>query len=154
MKKKIVTRALVGLPAGIAVGFAITVLISLCIGDGSYYPAAPALIAAAGSEIRAVAVQGILSGVMGAAFAAASLIWEIDSWSLARQSAVYFALIAAVMLPIAYLANWMEHSLAGILSYIGIFTAIFLLVWAVQYCVWKSRIRKMNAGVKSPCGAE
>ncbi len=40
------------------------------------------------------------------------------------------------------------HSAAGILSYVGIFVAIFLAAWVTQYSVWKRKIKKMNEGIK------
>ena len=76
------------------------------------------------------------------------LIWEIDSWSLAKQSGIYFAIACVIMFPISYFANWMPHSTGGILSYVGIFVAIFLAAWIAQYSVWKRKIKKMNEGIK------
>ncbi|MGN1069557.1 MAG: DUF3021 domain-containing protein, partial [Candidatus Fimadaptatus sp.] len=133
MKKQLVKRGLFGFPVGIAIGFVITLMISACVGDGSFYPVTPELIDAMGSELNAVALQTALCGLMGTGFAMASLIWELDSWSLARQSGVYFALACMIMLPVAYIANWMEHSFGGFLAYVGIFVAIFLAVWLAQY---------------------
>ena len=147
MKKQLVKRGLFGFPVGIAVGFVITLMISACVGDGSFYPVTPELIDSMGSELNAVALQTALCGLMGTGFAMASLIWELDSWSLARQSGVYFALACMIMLPVAYIANWMEHSIGGFLAYVGIFVAIFLAVWLAQYLSWKRKIRKMNERV-------
>ena len=149
MKKKMILRGLFGLPVGIAIGFVITLLISICIGDGSFYPVMPELIQTAGNELNAVILQTILCAVLGAGFAMASVIWEMDSWSLAKQSGVYFFIISAVMLPIAYFANWMRHSLVGFLSFAGIFTAIFAVVWLSQYLLWKRTIKKLNARIRS-----
>jgi Protein of unknown function (DUF3021). len=148
MKKKLIARGLLGFPLGIAIGFVITVIISVCIGDGSFYPVTPELINAIGNELGAVILQTILCGIMGSGFAMASVIWEIDSWSLAKQSGIYFSVACIVMLPIAYAANWMEHSISGILSYAGVFAAIFVFVWLIQYFVWKNKINKMNDRVK------
>lgn len=149
MKKKLILRGLLGVPVGIAIGSVITVLISVCMGDGLYHPVTPELIGATGSELNAVIVQTVLCAVMGAGFAAASVIWEIDAWSLAKQSSIYFAVACALMFPIAYLANWMPHSLGGVLTYVGIFTAIFVAVWLSQYWIWKRRLRKMNDGIRN-----
>ena len=115
-----------------------------CIGDGSYYPVTPELICSMGNELNAVILQTVLCGVMGSGFAAASVIWELDSWSLARQSGVYFMIACIIMLPIAYITNWMEHSIAGVLSYVGIFIVIFVVVWLAQYLSWKHKIKRMN----------
>ena len=154
MKKRLLKRGLFGFPVGIAVGFVITLMISACVGDGSFYPVTPELIDSMGSELNAVALQTALCGLMGTGFAMASLIWELDSWSLARQSGVYFALACMIMLPVAYIANWMEHSLGGFLAYVGIFVAIFLAVWLAQYLSWKRKIRKMNERVGKEDGKE
>ena len=148
MKKKILMRGLFGLPTGIAIGFVITLIISICIGNGSFYPVTPELIDAAGNELNAVILQTVLCAIMGAGFAAASIIWELDSWSLAKQSGIYFAIACVIMFPISYFANWMPHSTGGILSYVGIFVAIFLATWVAQYFVWKRKIKKMNEGIK------
>lgn len=149
MKKKIIMRGLFGLPAGIAFGFIITIIISACIGKGIYYPVKPSLIEVAGSELNAVILQTVLCGIMGAGFAMASVIWKLDSWSLAKQSGIYFLIACVITLPVAYIANWMEHSVVGFLSYAGIFTAIFIAVWFIQYLAWKQKIKKINARVKN-----
>ena len=97
MKKKIIMRGLFGLPTGIAIGFVITLIISICIGNGSFYPVTPELIDATGNELNAVILQTVLCAIMGAGFAAASIIWELDSWSLAKQSGIYFMIISVIM---------------------------------------------------------
>ena len=145
MKKKIIMRGLLGLPTGIAIGFVITLIISACIGNGSFYPVTPELIDTMGNELNAVILQTVLCAVMGVGFAAASVIWELDSWSLAKQSGIYFAIISVIMLPIAYVTNWMKHTALGVLSYVAIFVAIFIVVWLSQYLLWKRKIKKMNA---------
>ncbi len=145
MKKKIIMRGLLGLPTGIAIGFVITLIISACIGNGSFYPVTPELIDTMGNELNAVILQTVLCAVMGVGFAAASVIWELDSWSLAKQSGIYFMIISVIMLPIAYVTNWMKHTALGVLSYVAIFVAIFIIVWLSQYLLWKRKIKKMNA---------
>mgnify|MGYP000505237333 FL=1 len=145
MKKKMIMRGLLGLPTGIAIGFVITLIISACIGNGSFYPVTPELIDTMGNELNAVILQTVLCAVMGVGFAAASVIWELDSWSLAKQSGIYFMIISVIMLPIAYVTNWMKHTALGVLSYVAIFVAIFIIVWLSQYLLWKRKIKKMNA---------
>ena len=86
----------------------------------------------------------VLCAIMGAGFAAASIIWELDSWSLAKQSGIYFMIISVIMLPIAYFTNWMKHTVLGVLSYVAIFVAIFVVVWLSQYLLWKRKIKQMN----------
>lgn len=148
MKRKLILRGLFGFPVGVAIGFVITIMISVCVGDGSFYPVTPELIVTMGNELNAVILQTVLCGIMGAGFAMASVIWEMDSWSLAKQSGIYFSVACIVMLPIAYVTNWMKHTVGGILAYVGIFVVIFLVVWLIQYSAWKRKIKKMNDSIK------
>lgn len=152
MKKKLLGRGLKGFPLGVAIGFVITVIFSIFIGDGSFYPVTPELISTTGSELLAVIVQTVLCGAMGTGFAMASVIWEIDSWSLAKQSGIYFSIVCVITFPIAYVANWMDHSIKGILCYVGIFIAIFVFAWIARYFAWRSKIKKMNDSVEKSKG--
>ena len=154
MKKKIIKRGLFGFPVGIAIGFVITIISSVCVRDGNFYPVTPELIETMGNEVNAVILQTVLCGIMGTGFAMASVIWELDSWSLAKQSGIYFLIACIIMLPIAYIANWMEHSISGFLSYVGIFVAIFVAVWLAQYLIWKGKIKKMNELINKEGGKE
>ena len=144
MKKRRIFQGLLGFPIGIATGFVITILISICVGDGSFYSVTPELMETMGNELNAVILQTVLCGVMGSGFAMASIIWEMDSWSLAKQSGIYFSVACIIMLPIAYVTNWMKHSVGGVLAYVGVFVVIFLIVWLIQYYAWNRKIKKMN----------
>lgn len=148
MKKQAVLRGILGVPIGIAVGQVITVLISLISADGAYWPCAPAFVDQVGNVAGAVALQTVLCALLGAVCGAASVIWQIDRWSIARQSATYFLVMALCNLPIAYLAHWMEHSASGVLSYFGIFFGIFVAVWAAQYAALRYKIKKISDRLK------
>ena len=142
--KKIIQRGLFGFPIGVMIGYAITILSSLAYVGGKYSPVVPGMTEQFGSEIAAVAVQFLLCGLMGAAFAAMSAIWENDKLSLAAQSAINFVLSAGVILPIAYICHWMEHSLRGALVYLGVFAGIYASIWVVMYFVYRAKIKKIN----------
>lgn len=144
MKKQALLRGLLGFPLGIALNCILAVIISVIIGDGHFYPCVPTLVESVGSEIWAVTIQVALSGLLGASFAAASVIWEIEDWSIAKQTATYFFVTAIAMLPIAYLTEWMEHTLIGFLIYFGVFLVIFFVIWLFQYFYWIRKIRALN----------
>ncbi len=144
MKKQAVLRGLLGFPLGIAMGYIITIFLSLGWGNGYYSSCIPELIETMGNEINAVILQAVLCGLLGTAFAACSVIWQIDSWSIAKQTGIYFLVTAIVMMPIAYFTNWMEHTVIGFISYFVIFIAVFVVVWVVQYLIWKNKVKKMN----------
>ena len=147
MKKKIAARAALGFPIGIAIGNIITVVASLIYGDGGYFVCTEEFIELMGNEAAAAAVQTLLCGIMGAGYAAASVIWEADI-SLLKQTVICFLIYSAILFPIAYFANWMEHSVIGVIIYIAVFAVTFALIWVIQFLMWKSRVKSMNAMLK------
>lgn len=149
MKKQALLRGLLGFPLGITLNCFLAIIISLFKGDGHYYPCVPSLVENIGSEVWAVTLQVILSGLLGASFAAASVIWEIENWNIAKQTITYFFITAAAMLPIAYFTEWMEHTLIGFLQYFGIFVGIIIIMWFFQYCFWKRKIQILNIKIDS-----
>lgn len=148
MKKELLFRIFVGILGGVVLSYFITIAISLTVGDGNYYPCVPSLAERFGNEVTAVIVQTVLSAILGAGFAGCSLIWEKDEWSLLKQTSIYFGIVSVLMMTVAYICEWMEHSVKGILSYFGIFFAIFVVVWVVQYLIWKARISKIKEGLQ------
>lgn len=148
MKKKLVFRALMGFPLGVFIGYMITIMISLGVGDGTYYSTPDLLKEVMPNEINAVILQAFLSGMLGLVCSCASLIWEIDKWSIAKQTGIYFLVLSGAMLPIAYICHWMEHSIRGMLIYIAVFAGIFLGVWILQYLIYKVRINKITSKFK------
>ena len=144
MKKKIFYRALIGFPIGICIGNVIMIVISLGWANGYYSPCVPDLITAMGNEINAVIIQTVLCGLLGSGFSVSSVIWEIEDWSIVKQTGIYFLIISVIMLPIAYFMYWMEHSVTGFLSYFGIFILIFAVIWIVQFIIGKKNIKRMN----------
>ena len=144
MKKKIILRSILGIPIGVAVGYLITILISLAWAGDYYSPCVPELILVAGSEFRAVIFQTFLCSLLGAGFAASSIIWEIEHWSIVKQTGIYFLIVSVIMMPAAYFAYWMEHSIAGFLSYFGIFVFIFVIIWLIQFIAGRRNVKKLN----------
>lgn len=149
MKKKIISRAAVGLPVGVAIGYGITIVISLFWGGGSYFPCVPELVSRMGSELNAVMFQALLCGLLGMGFGAASVIWEAERWSIAARTGIYFLVVSLLMMPIAYLACWMEHSIAGFFRCFGIFALIFLVIWGIEWAAARRTVRKLNASLSA-----
>ena len=142
MKKEIIRRGVIGFIAGISIGYVTSILVSLLIGEGTYQPCVPDFVEAMGSEINAVIIQTILSGLLGSSFAASSIIWDIDSWSLVKQTGLYFLMNSIMMFPIAYFLYWMDHSIRGFFSYFMIFIVIFIIIWMVGYLKAKYNVKK------------
>ena len=149
MKKKLILRCLLGAPLGLAMSTCITVLISISIGDGGFYPVHPELSAECGNELNAMILQSVCSLIYGASWAGASCIWETERWSILRQSVTHLLICSVFTFPAAYFMHWMEHSVFGILSYFAVFFAVYLLIWMIQYFSMKFRLKRINQKMQS-----
>jgi hypothetical protein len=97
-----------------------------------------------GNELSAVILQYVLSGVLGFACALGSAIFEIEHWSIARQTVAHFLLISGSMLPISYVCRWIGPDARSIAVYFGIFGGIYLVIWFILLQYWKRKIRQVN----------
>ena len=142
--KKIVSRVLYSFPIGISCSVGISLLLSLIFGEGKYYPFASPLVLFTGSEVKAMLMQTILSGILGSVFGGMSFIWEMERWSILKQTALYFLSVSIPMMGISYLLYWMEHSLSGFLLYFLIFVMVFIVVWLFNLAAYWFKVRRMN----------
>lgn len=146
--KKAFLRGLLGIPIGIFISTTITILISIGWGYGQYLAVAPELTKQMGTELNAIVVQYVLSGVLGFAFAIGSVIWEVEKWSILKQTLLHFVLTSVAMFPIAYLCHWIDHTFLSALIYFAVFAAIYFIIWLLQYNFWKKKINAMNSKIQ------
>ncbi len=149
MKRKMWRLVGLGFILGIAGGHLLTVIISLCIGDGVFHPVVPAMSQAMGGQAVAALVQTMLLGLLGSVQAVGSMIWRQDQWSLLKQTALHLLLVTLATLGIAYVCYWMEHSWAGgFLKYLGIFLAGYAIIWVSIVLSLKQKVARINEQLK------
>jgi hypothetical protein len=85
-------------------------------------------------------------GAIVAATAAGSLLYQVDRWSLTRQSVTHFALMLVTVLPALLLSGWFPVDTAGgVLAVVGIFLAAGLVLWTTLYLVMTAVERRRTA---------
>jgi hypothetical protein len=138
---------LLGFPLGIAIATTILLIQSLGWGEGRFLVATPDLIGLMGSESGAFLLQYVLSGILGATFAACSVIFTVDEWSLLRQTATHFIITAVVMMGVAVGCRWVPLELLSILQYRVVLVVIYVIIWGIQWLYWRRRVAQVNAGI-------
>jgi len=144
IKRKLLQRSLLGIPLGITMGLMILIIISLVSGHGEFVAVVPEMAAEFNTELGAVTFNMMLNAILGASFAGASVIWEIEEWSIAKQTITHFIISSGTMIPVAWFGHWVERSMTGLIIYFGIFVVIFAFIWITMYFVLKNRINKIN----------
>lgn len=149
LKKQFFLRFLVGMPIGLLICYFITLFISIGVGDGNFYPVPTELTNLCKSQLNAVIVQTIAGMIYGGMWGGASVILEVDSWSLTRQTVTHLIVISVISFPIAYVMRWMPHNIYGILIYCAIFFFIYFGIWLGTYCKIKAQIKQINSKINS-----
>ncbi len=131
----------------IPLGYAPTVLVAMIVqfivlqGGGSVVT--DRFAARFAAPETAVIAQLLLVGLIGAAFSGASIVYENERWSFLLQGIIYFAITAAVWVPVLLIC-WTPMPKSGILfSCIG-WMGTYAITWGIQYAVYRSRIRELN----------
>ena len=136
------------MPIGLLICYFITLFISIGVGDGNFYPAPTELTNLCKSQLNAVIVQTIAGMIYGGMWGGASVIWEVDSWSLTRQTVTHLIVISVISFPIAYVMRWMPHNIYGILIYCAIFLFIYFWYFGSEH-IAKSRHKSNKSTAKS-----
>ena len=144
LKKEAVKRAIMGFIYGVFIGQTILILESLMARDGNFYPVAASLVDLAGTKIAAVIIQYFLTGLIGTTFAATTVLFEIDSWSLLKQTIIHFIITSIVMYIAGFLCGWFPHKLSSTLIWFGIFIVIYVIFWISFSSYYKNKVKKMN----------
>lgn len=144
LKKEAVKRAIMGFMYGVFIGQTILILESLMARDGNFYPVAASLVDLAGTKIAAVIIQYFLTGIIGTTFAATTVLFEIDSWSLLKQTIIHFIITSIVMYIAGFLCGWFPHKLSSTLIWFGIFIVIYVIFWISFSSYYKNKVKKMN----------
>ena len=147
MKKEFFKRASIGSLIGVFINVFNSILISYCVNDGVYYPVVPQLADKCGGETNAVALQTVVTMIYGGLMAGISIIWDLERWSLLRQTVTHFAICSATTLPVAYYMRWIEQSVSGVLIYFGIFAAVYAVIWVSVMLAMRKKVQQMNAGM-------
>ena len=148
MTKKLLIRGAFGFPMGVFIGVTITIIISWILGQGTYLPIVPGFNEAVGSQLGAVTLQYLLTGLVGLGCALSSVIFEMESWSILKQTVLHFLAISLSLLPISYVCRWMDHSVQGFLIYFGLFAGIYLIIWLIRYFIYRKKVDRINDHLK------
>ncbi len=142
--KKALLRGAVGIPIGVTIGYGITVVMALAFGGGEFSPVVPAMTEAFGAESVAVAAQFGLMSLVGFVFAIASCAWEVEGWSLLKQTVVHFCSITPTAMLVAWACHWAEYTPGGLWGYFGIFVVIYVGIFVIEMLGAKEKVKRAN----------
>ncbi|QHT46184.1 DUF3021 domain-containing protein [Halobacillus sp. ACCC02827] len=77
-------------------------------------------------------------------FSVTPLLFEIESWSLFRQTAVHFLIVTCLFFPLSAWVGWMPFTLTSLLFFIAVFLVLYGVIWLGFYLYFRHESRKLN----------
>ena len=149
MKKEVTKRAILGFIYGVFIGQTILIIESLFMRDGNFYAVSNSLLELAGTKIAAVIIQYFLTGIIGTTFAATTVIFEMDNWSLLRQTITHFVITSIVMYIAGFLCGWFPHTVVSTLIWFGVFVVVYVIFWICFSMYYKNKVKKINSHLQN-----
>lgn len=142
MRKRLITKSLIGFVIGALVVHVITLLVNY-FGSGQYLICMPELMERVGL-VGAVVLQTFFGAIFGMVALGGMCLFDIEKWSLLRASMVHCALILVTYLTIGLLLHWFTFDIIPLLITSAIIVLVYALIWLIMFVIWKREIKKMN----------
>ncbi|MDN5685970.1 MAG: DUF3021 domain-containing protein [Brachybacterium sp.] len=83
----------------------------------------------------------IAVGIIVAAVAGSSVIYEVERWGLLRQSLVHVGVMVVTVLPVLLLSGWFPlDTVRGFLIVIGTFLLAGAVLWSMMFLVFTALV--------------
>lgn len=152
MKKHVLIRGLIGFMAGITIELLVALSISIIQGELLLFT--PDFLALCGNNpMVAYGLQHALVGLIGIAFAEASISFQQEGWSFGKQYLIFCITTTAVWIPVSMVC-WFPQNLRGVLSLAISFFCTYLINWVIQLSVSRKNVRLLNERLKAAQGRQ
>jgi len=78
-----------------------------------------------------------ITGLIVTSVVAASVIYEVESWSLIKQSNIHFLIMLLTVYPCLVFSNWFPNKMAlDLVKIFGLFLVVGIILWTVAYILF------------------
>ena len=86
----------------------------------------------------------LVGGAQGFLAMASTVVYEIESWSIARATFTHFVVTLGGYLGMGYLQGWLLENPVFTAIMAAIFIIVYIIIWQVQYMKSLRDVRQMN----------
>ncbi len=94
-------------------------------------------------ESSMIILEFIISSLTGLYCAGISVIFDVEEWSLLRQTITH-SIAMLPYFPIAIYAGWMPISLAGRVFFVLNYILVYVIIWFSFKKYWEKKSREIN----------
>ena len=144
MWRKILNRTACGYCVTVTITLIASLISALC---GAEHLCMPDFAARVGGENIGFILQTLLMSLIGLAFGAGSVFFEIDRWSFLQQGAAHLALTLAVWIAVELIC-FTPVTTPVVISFLLSAAATYIITWTIQYFVWRAQVRRLDARIR------
>lgn len=142
-----------GFKTGIFIGIIISLIFSLLISDGTYYPMNPhsfmgEIYADNLDALQTFIVTLFVWGLIGILFAYGDMIFSHTDMNVTMSTLTHFSLMLLVFFPLAILAGWFPFTGEGIVTFTIVFVIIYAIIWFIARSTHRKMVEDINKKLK------
>ncbi len=127
IKTKFIIRALLGFSLGVIIG---AIMFVLYVSDTAPLNKSYLLLQLFGSGFLGVVANG------------GAIVYEFEDWALGRATFTHYIITFITMFAVSEMLGWFPHKI--LLIVIIAFSVVYLIIWLIEYAVWKNEVRRIN----------
>lgn len=145
IQKQWLARILIGGSLGAALTAVLAYLLNGMFGAFTLVSATP--MAYFGSYALALAAELGAGFGLGATLGVSTLPFDEVGRSLAKRSALHFAVTGSFTFLLGWAFRWFGSGLTGVLLLLVIYLFIYFTVWLVRYLGWRAELNELRAAL-------
>lgn len=138
--KNIFAKIFSGILTGLGIGYLSTIIISVLINKGTYFPST---VTTGEVSLNTIMIQAVLMALLGVIGTLSADIYKIEKYSLLTKSLIQFVVIIGSVLLVGVLVGWIKTLGAAVSSFI-IASIIFIIIWIIMSLIMKNEISQIN----------
>ena len=100
-------------------------------------------------SVTFIALQLILSGVLGGIALGSSVVYEAESWSVTRCTVTHFVVTFATYFTIGFSMGWFPLDDIGTYIMIGSMFVAYFMIWLIMYLISKKQAKELDEELKA-----
>lgn len=88
--------------------------------------------------------QFIISAILGFKLAASSIVFDMEPWSLLKQTIAHFIIFSFIYFSIAICGRQIPKGNIARIKYIVLYVMIYIIAWFVFKAYWKRKTIEIN----------
>ncbi|MFD9626601.1 DUF3021 domain-containing protein [Peribacillus muralis] len=80
-------------------------------------------------------------------FSTATILFEIEKWSLLFQTTMHFLTVSILYFLLSFFVGWISFSMKGLVTGILIFIPFYVTIWTIFYLYFRFQMKILNDGL-------